>query len=58
MSLVKNTKVVLRWTNEQDAVISVICHCGEAFGIDELDKARRHVDTHIPGEERGHDPGP
>lgn len=48
MSLTDDTRPQIAWdpVDRAQVSISIKCHCGEAFGIDELDAAQAHVAGH------------
>lgn len=53
MSLADNATPALSWPKEGPVTVTITCHCGEAFPLDQLDAAREHVAGHteIPGGE-------
>jgi hypothetical protein len=48
MALSDHMKPALTWDDAKPPQVSVaiVCHCGETFDIDSLDKAQAHIKAH------------
>lgn len=52
MTLAGNSKPIMAWDGAATVSLSIVCHCGKSFTLDELDAAQAHIASHeIPGGE-------